>query len=148
MKRQNMKMAAGVLAGALIALGTAYPSVAEPAAANGEQLVAQADMMREAYRGKVSSVNNQIVSVTTPDGDTKRLDIPRTTQTRLGIVPGTEIIVFDDDSYAVLQNDGTYAIVDKDGGVRMVESLPTRTTTTERRTVSQPAPSRPVRALW
>ncbi|GAB4286439.1 MAG: hypothetical protein Fur0025_18910 [Oscillatoriaceae cyanobacterium] len=144
-----MKMAAGVLAGALIALGTAYPSVAEPAATPGEQLVAQATM-REAYRGKVSSVNNQIVSLTTPNGDTRRLDIPRTTQTRLGIVPGTEIIVFDDDSYAVLQNDGTYAIVDKNGGVRMVETLPTQptTTTTERRTVSQPATSRPVRALW
>lgn len=147
MKGQNMKMAAGVLAGALIALGTAYPSVAEPAAPSGEQLVAQATM-REAYRGKVSSINNQIVSLETPTGDTRRLDIPRTTQTRLGIVPGTEIIVFDDDSYAVLQNDGTYAIVDKDGGVRMVETLPTQPTMTQPRTVSQPATSRPVRALW
>ncbi len=147
MKGQNMKMAAGLLAGALISLGTAYPTVAEPAAASGEQLVAQATM-REAYRGRVSSINNQIVSVTTPNGDTRRLDIPRTTQTRLGITPGTEIIVFDDDSYAVLQNDGTYAIVDKDGGVRMVETLPTQPTTTPPRTVSQPATSRPVRALW
>gem|GEM_PF-5932027 len=142
-----MKMAAGVLAGALIALGTAYPSVAEPAAASGEQLVAQ-NMMRETYRGRVSAINNQIVTLETPNGDTRRLDIPRTTQTRLGIVPGTEIIVFDDDSYAVLQNDGTYAIVDKDGGVRMVETLPTQPTMTQPRTVSQPAPSRPVRALW
>ena len=126
---------------------TGYPSVAEPAAPSGEQLVAQ-NMMREAYRGRVTAINNQIVSLETPDRETRRLDIPRTTQTRLGIVPGTEIIVFDDDSYAVLQNDGTYAIVDKDGGVRMVETLPTQPTTTQPRTVSQPAPSRPVRALW
>lgn len=130
-----------------VGVGAVYPSVAGTVSqlGQGETLISQT-MMGDPYRATVKMIRNNIVTLDLPDGETRQIELPRTEQEKLALLPGTEILVYPDGMVALYQpmlepEATTSSTIDE---IREVfERINSRQRTT---TVTTPAPT-PVRTM-
>ncbi len=129
MQFQKLKILTGTAVSLLLSAALVYPATARPTSELAQgQLISQMnnDMM---MTGTVRNILNERVTVEFPNGETRELMIQRNDIERLGLTPGSEIMVMlDDDGMTVTQ-------------VELVEDdAMTPTTTTIDRTANVPAP--------
>ena len=100
---QKIKFVTGATLSVLLSLAGGYSAMAQTPGEAPERIVAQAERSED-YRGKVIAVNNEVVTIELPNGDRKKVSVTSLDQTRLGIGIGSDIIVYDDRSVALVDS--------------------------------------------
>lgn len=101
---QKIKFVTGASLSVLLSLAGGYTAMAQtPGELTPERLIAQVERSED-FRGKVIAVNNEVVTVELPNGDRKKVNVSSLDRTRLGLGIGSDIIVYDDRTVAMVDS--------------------------------------------
>jgi hypothetical protein len=103
MYRKALKLITGTSLFLSISLGAMYPAIADTPQLSREGTAIAQTMRGEPLRGTVQSIRNNIVTLELPNGDIELVEIPRIEQERLGLLPGKEILVYDDNTVVLYE---------------------------------------------
>lgn len=178
MSNQTIGLLTGITLSISIGIGVVSPALAGSVSDQPREATLIGQVMGDPMRGTIKMIRNDVVTIDMPNGESRQIDIPKLEQEKLGLLPGTEILIYPDGMVALYQpmsEAEQTASASTDEIRRIFDEIRSRqerttTVTTPVRTqpaatprpepvrveqpasqpvrVEQPASQQPVRALW